>query len=144
MDSGADFLWLLNRMRESQRSFRDLTGVLVAELQNLGRSHPGEARRLTLTFLKEHDRALASEPEPLQMSLFPNSVRRPTLRVVKRNVVTIGVPYLLDEYPRSCPGCRQRLIERSRVGDRVYYTCASKGCGSERAIFIGLLGTGDE
>jgi len=144
MDSSADFLRLINRMRESQRSVRDLNDVLITELENLSRLHPREARRLAVTFLKEYDRALQSEPEPLQMLLFPSSIRRPALRVVKGKVVPIGVPYMLEGDPRQCPGCRRPLVVRSRVGDRIYCTCTSKGCGSEGAILIGFLGTGDE
>src|SRR5436309_2307390 len=144
MDSSARFPRPVFRARPAQRSERDLADFLIRELQALSRRDPGEARRRAIGFMKDHNRALRALPGGLQPSLFPETLPRPELRTVAADVVPISAPYLLDGGTDACPDCRRRLIERSRAGARVYYTCSTKGCHNRGGVFIGFLGTGDD
>ncbi len=59
----------------------------------------------------------------------------------KTNVVVFD---FVAEYNERCPGCGRSLTENSRWGARRHYTCKTPGCCNKGALFILLLGTGDE
>ena len=107
----------------------ELIELLDTDLRLLARTHPGVARRLAMSFMASHK----------------GELRPPSLAVVRSaQVIPIGTPFLLEERPGPCPRCEHRLVERSRVGASVYYTCMTAGCLNEGSIFLELLGTGDD
>ncbi len=148
MESSAPFPRFIGKPRPGLPSDAELIHLLDTELRSLARTHPGDARRLAKAFTIAHKSALRLAPAPSprqQLALFSDPTPRPSFSVVhSTQVVPIGTPFLLEEHPGRCPRCREPLVQRSRVGARLYYTCMVSGCLNQGAIFIEILGTGDD
>ena len=131
---------------------REAYNPVYAALEEIYQIDPREARRMIRQMLRDHTQVKSGgivrgpAQRRRQLELFA----RPQAQVPEPKTVTSEkiIPWrglvLLEQHSRPCPRCGHALTQRSRVGASIYYTCPFQGCPNTQALFLLILGTGDD
>ena len=138
--------------KDSRRVSHSAYDAVYAALEILRKRSPREARRMMRQILRDHAQVLdGGTPRrrprrSRQLELFgePSDGILVIEAIDTGKIIPWRSPVLLERDPGSCPRCGGRLVERSRVGSCRYYSCAAQGCPNTQAVFLLMLGTGDE
>jgi hypothetical protein len=120
---------------------------LYAALEDLRRLDPGEARRMMRRVRHDLKREVGGRRigRAQQLELFGQTHATAFAEVPPGDkVVHWRTPFLMEQHSGPCPRCGRALVQRSRVGASIYYTCATHGCPNTEALFLLILGTGDD